>query len=91
MVFVALFKQISPNQFLYPVKAIAKFTKEMQLNPHRLQLVLTEKLEPKNMASLGVMEKWKIILFGLDCDRSAYVNCLGYPEARPRAKPTAEK
>lgn len=29
---------------------------------------------------MGVMEKWKIILFGLDFDCQSYVNCLGYPE-----------
>lgn len=77
---MSLLKYITPNPYLYPAEAMAKFTNDMQLNPHRLQLVLTEKLEPRNMVTLGVMEKWKIILFGLDCDRSTYVNCLGYPQ-----------
>lgn len=39
--FISLFKQITPNQFLYPVRAIAKFAKEMQLSPNRLQVILT--------------------------------------------------
>ena len=43
------------------------------------------------MVSVGVMEKWKIILFGLDCDRSAYVNCLGYPDASAKARSAGEK
>jgi hypothetical protein len=43
------------------------------------------------MVTLGVMEKWKIILFGLDCDRSTYVNCLGYPEHHRQAHPEPQK
>ncbi len=74
-----LFQQISPNKYLYPIKAIASFAREMKLYPHKLNLILTEKLEPKSMVPSGVMEKWKIILFGLDSDLPVYVNCLGYP------------
>lgn len=36
-----LFKQITPNKYLYPIKSLIKFNKELQINPHRLQLVLT--------------------------------------------------
>jgi hypothetical protein len=43
------------------------------------------------MISMGVIEKWKIILFGLDCDRPAYVNCLGYPETCHKAKSVPDK
>ena len=37
------------------------------------------------------MEKWKLLLFGLDCDRATYVNCLGYPEGSLKQKHQIEK
>lgn len=40
---------------------------------------------------MGVMEKWKLLLFGLDCDRATYVNCLGYPEGSLKQKHQIEK
>lgn len=43
--FMILFKQVTPNQFLYPFAAIANFNKQRELYPHRIQLVLTDKLE----------------------------------------------
>lgn len=42
--FMDLFKQITPNKYLYPIKCIANFTREMKQNPHKLNLILTEKL-----------------------------------------------
>lgn len=37
------------------------------------------------------MQKWKIILFGLDCNRQAYVNCLGYPKIANKIKLNLDK
>lgn len=30
-------------------------------------------------------------MFGLDCDRTTYINCLGYPTSHAKSKPNADK
>lgn len=81
-----LFKQVAPNQFLYPSAALAHFHRQRELYPHRLQLALPDRLEERAPVPAGVMEKWKLILFGLDFNMPAYTNCLGYPQLAQHVK-----
>lgn len=77
---VQLLPHLNKSPHFLTDRSCKAFVKAIQENPDKFILRIPQRIPPKEILFQGIMEKWKILLYGLDKDIQPYCNCLGFSQ-----------